>query len=1041
MANLPDKPPTGNVPFDPPSTPLDTETMLSPNIDYPPEVWSRIQELFEKVIEGGDAAAVLADETDPVVAQAAQRLYHDHRRAQGEKFLDEPITLIRNLDPENAELGASHNWEGKSFSHFRILRKLGQGGMGKVYLAEDLTLGRQVALKFLAVKADAGSRGMLERFRREARAAAALKHPNICTIHGVEELDGQPIIEMEYVEGETLAAKIAGGPLSTEEALSFTIQIAGALAEAHGKGIVHRDLKPSNIMVTQFGAKVLDFGLAKISLEESRGDQTSTTMEGAVLGTPHYMSPEQAKGEDADGRADLFSLGVVLYEMTTGVRPFRGKSSPAILAAVLKENPVSPSQQRPQLPAGLDGIVRKALEKDRGLRYQSANEMAAACQHLLRELEAGKLAPAASGKPPESRGRRITRFLAGAATALAIGGLAIWFLNSHKAHALGAADTVLLADFANRTGDAVFDDTLKEALSAELQQSPFLSILPENLVSATLKLMGRPKNTPLGKDTAPEVCLRAGSRAYIGGSITSLGSQYAIVLQAVECQSTDVMARTQATANGKEQVLHALDQAAKELRKKVGESLPSVSKFATPLDQVTTPSLEALKAYSMGRRAMAADPAGAGALFQWAIGQDPNFAMAILSLGMGQWGNNESARGAANIRRAYELRDKVSEWERFAIESRYYYSAVGDFDRAIQVYSTWAKTYPREPIPLGVLSGIEFALGHHEQALEYERQAGRFHTGPDIGGGYPYLALDRLDEARSSFDGKVKNKQDHPDIHMGLYILAFLRGDTAEMSRQVAWSAGKPEVEDQFMGAEAQTAAYAGKISAARGLTRRAVSSALQAGEKEVAANYEAGAGLREALFGYKTEARQRVAAAIKLANSRDLDYGAGLALSIAGDTHGAQALAEQVDKLSDPSDTLTHVICLPAIRGRLDIDHKDYAKAVDALQVAAPYELGYWATLGPNIYAAYVRAEAYLGAGRYTEAAKEFQKVLSHRGIVGNEPIGAVARLNLARAYAGQHEIPKAKESYENFLALWKDADPGIPILKEAQAEYKKLK
>jgi serine/threonine protein kinase/tetratricopeptide (TPR) repeat protein len=931
---------------------------------------------------------------------------------------------------------------GTRLGPYEILAPLGAGGMGEVYRSKDTKLDREVALKVLP-DALAQDPERLARFEREAKVLASLNHPNIAQIYGVEDSGGVRALVMELVPGQTLSSLMKTRSLPLSTALSYAKQIAEALEAAHGKGITHRDLKPANIMVTQFGAKVLDFGLAQISVPKQTGDDTVTltTVAGTILGTPYYMSPEQASGEKTDGRSDLFSLGVVLYEMTTGVRPFTGKGAPSILAAVLKENPVSPSQRCPQLPARLDEIVGKALEKDRDLRYQSAKEMSAACQQLQRELEVGLLELPASAKRQAVRSLRMQRNIVGVVAILTIAiGLAIWLMTDHKVHALSATDTVVLADLTNRTGDAVFEDTLKEALSAELTQSPFLSILPEPKVAATLKLMQRPKNAPLSNDTAREVCLRAGSRAYISGSIARLGSQYVIVLQAIECQNADVIARTQATADAKEQVLRALDYAGKLLRQKVGESLASVEKFGTPLNEVTTPSLEALKAYTMGRKAMfTGDQIGAIALFQWAIGQDPNFAMAILSLGLCQFGLSETASAEANFRRAYDLRDRIGEWERFAIESRYYLSVMGDLERARQVYATWAKTYPRESIAISNLGAIESNLGHHERAIEYNREA--ILLAPNLsnieGLAGSYLSLDRLDDAKSLLE-KAGTEDDN--IHFELYKLAFLRNDSAEMSQQVAWSAGKAAVEDEFLFAEAETAAYSGRVGAARQFVRRAVTLAQQADEKEVAANYEALAAIREALFGYRTEAHLLAAAALKTSNARDLEYGAALALAEAGDTRRAEALADDLAKRYQ-SDTIVQFICLPAIRGRVAIDRKDYTKAIEILQVAGPYELGYATTLTNSIYAAYVRAEAYLSGGRNGEAVAEFQKVLSHRGLVTNEPIGALARLNLARAYGGQHDIAKAKDNYENFLSLWKDADADIPILKEARAEYKKLK
>jgi serine/threonine protein kinase/tetratricopeptide (TPR) repeat protein len=993
-----------------------------------------------------DPRAVLAAESDAAVAHAAESLYGCHQQVQAENFLGEPITLVRNLDPE----AASTDRQGETFGHFRILRKLGEGGMGKVYLAEDLTLHRQVALKFLALKHEAGARGFLERFHREARAAAALKHPNICTIYGVEECDGQPLIEMEYLEGETLAARIVRGALPAEEALTLAAQIAGALAEAHRKGIVHRDLKPANIMLTPFGVKVLDFGLAKIIVNEESGELTSTlagTAAGTVLGTPYYMSPEQARAEEADGRSDIFSLGVVLYEMATGERPFTGNSSQAIVAAVLKDSPVPVSHKRPELPARLDELVAKALEKDRDLRYRTADEMSAACCGLQRELEAGRLAPPAVVQPPVPV-KKLRRIALGAVTTLsAVGALVIWLTAPHKARALSATDVVVLADFANRTGDPALDgDTLKEALSAELIQSPFLRILPVPNVMATLKLMSRPIDSKLDNDTAREVCQRAGGRAYIGGAISRFGAQYRIFLQAVECQSAETFARTEATADTKEKVIPALGEAGKALREKVGESLASVQQFSVPLKQVTTPSLDALTAYTKARAlGFNGDVGEAQGLLEYAIRLDSKFAMAILALGMDQLQLGESASGAENIRKAYDLRENLSEWEKFAIESRYYFSALGDLEQARRTYAAWAKTYPRDDIPVGVEAAVEEIMGNLEAALEHRREALRINpTHSNYNAlSMDYYDLDRLDEAKSVLDEGVAKYGSAPDTHGYLYVLDFLRNDRAGMAQQVAWSVGKPDYESSFQGWEAGVAWYSGRVGAARKFMRNAIVMALRSGQKEAAAALQAQGALEESLFGNREEARQQAAAALKLSRSKDIDYVSALALVMAGDSQAAKPLEGNLAR-NYPSDTLVQFHKLPVIRGSIALQGKDYAKAIDILQPALPYELG--DTNGSSVfasplYAAYVRGEAYLGLNRYPEAASEFQKIVNHRGLVDWDPIGSLARLNLARAYAGQHDAAKAKESYENFLSLWKDADPGIPVLKEAQSEYRKLR
>ena len=993
--------------------------------------WERVQSLFERMLASEDPNAIQAEETDSEVARAAAKLYADHYRAEAAKFLDEPVKLT------------AEDWSGRTLGNFQILSKLGEGGMGAVYLAKDLTLGRQVALKFLSLRV-ANSASVLERFRLEARAAAALKHPNICTIYGVEDWEGQPVIEMEFAEGETLASRLSRGALPLGEALGVAIQIAGALGEAHGLGIVHRDLKPANIMLTKFGAKVLDFGLAKMKRSDSEagapepaedtGVDTLTmtgTRQGTILGTPYYMSPEQARGEAADGRADLFSLGVVLYEMVTGARPFTGNSTTTILSSVLKDVPAAPTRVNPGLPRELDAVLGKALEKDRGQRYQRAEELVAACTALGQTTVAPKV----------TRGGRRAWLWAGLSSGVALSIAAgLWVFNGQKAHALGATDTVVLADFANTTGDAVFDDALSEALAAQLTQSPFLSILSENQVRATLKLMGLPRDAPMGRDTAREVCLRAGSRAYIAGSIARLGTQYAVSLQAVDCQSTDVIARTQQTADSKEQVLHALDVASIEFRRKVGESLASVEKFAVPLQQATTPSLDALKAYSLGRKMMY-DPPASIPLFQLAVRLDPNFAMAHLSLGMGFSGIYETEKGIASMQRAYELRDRGTDWERFAIESRYHYWVTGDLEKARSSYATWFQTYPREAIAVGNVGSVQIAEGNLEGALPNISEGLRLGPSPSHRGELAalYMVLDRFDEALSLIREQEKLKVDTHDDHVNLYRIAFLRHDAEGMTREVAWSADKPAWAHELLAQEAMTAAYSGRMNAARQLSRRATDAARQEDEKEVAATYDAQSGLREALFGNRTEARQRAEAALRLSHARDVKYGAGLALAAAGAVAGAQRLADDLAKRF-PTDTIVQYLCVPLIRGRLAIGRKDYAQAIEILQPSERYELGYWATLTPNIYAAYVRGEAYLLGGRIAEAAVEFQKVLSHRGLTGNEPIGALARLQMARAYAVQHDTAKAKEAYQEFFDLWKEADPDVPVLKDARKEWARL-
>jgi eukaryotic-like serine/threonine-protein kinase len=1063
----------------------------------------KISALFEAALERP------VDERAAFLAQACAGDDETHRRltamlaadARDDLVMDRPAyqvlsaTLPSMLSPDD-----SQSFSGEMIGDYRLMDELGRGGMGRVYLAYDTRLGRPAALKLLPSRV-INNPERVYRLLREARSASALNHPNIITIYDFGNENGRDYIASEFVEGQTLRDYVDSPRLTLNQILDVAVQVASALEAAHAAGIVHRDIKPENIMLRPDGyVKVLDFGLAKLTEPDSGSNEVETdtqlirsdfeTRAGILMGTVKYMSPEQVRGQQVDARTDLFSLGVVIYELITGHRPFSGETRHHIMVAITDaEPPLFAPEVLGELP-GLQRVITRLLAKNPEQRYQTARALLADLETLQAELAASahieRIGPAlarviqTSQQREAGTGDRVSvaadelvsdkvdsaaqlvqpkrnKLVAATAISILVIAAAYFYLGrgfSSNQPALTDKDTILLTDFVNTTGDGDFDGPLKQGLIVQLGQSPYLNILPEERARETLKLMERAHDEKITREVGREICQRRGIKVLLVGTIASLGRNYVITLEAVNSQSGEAIAQQQTEAEGKEQVLKALGRASTAMREKLGESLASIRKFDAPIEQATTASLEAFKDYTAGvelwRKGQYAQSVPA---LKRAIERDDEFALAHAQLGTSYRDLRNLATGNKHLERAYQLRNRVSERERLEISANYFRHITGELDKRIEISALLTQTYPQDPSAYHLHGNSLMIAGQFEQASEAYRSALRLDADFALSRANLALALiglNRFDEAKEVIEQGIARRLDSSGFHNRLYLIAFFKGDAQAGHRQVEWFVGRPD-EYQIREIQARSFAFAGRRREASDAFALAAELAEGRGLVAEKARILANEASLNAIFGLTQLARRQALLVLTLLEKQNIAPEELLpsliqqldsqplvcTLALSGETTRAQSLSDELARKL-PGDTMHNSVWLPLVNATLELKRGSAAgtdKAIHLLQPSRQYEAAL------SFRPTWMRGQAYLQAKNGAMATSEFQRIIDHRGWDVLSPLWPLAHLGLARAAALQGDAVKSRQAYEHFFLLWKDADDDLPILIEAKREYEKLK